>query len=167
MSEKKFRVYKHVMESAQYVFQHEDSIGQTAVFVKHIYYTDDPLKIAELDAVCEHMQKQAKRGYAAYIYIDPEMSEATAEDLDPMEKLRKQIREEERTKLLAEMAAQNLVPKDAGTYTPATNIVQGNPTGAKPVTANPVPSMSGQSVKIAPKVTVIPKASEIVPPAGQ
>jgi len=139
--EKKFRVYKHVNPSAQYVFQAQEAYGQTAVFVNHIYFTDETYKIEELDAVCKAMEEQSKRGYTKYIYIDPNMKEATEEDLDPNVELRRKIRNEERTKILAELQVEKQTVKDGGTYAPSQNIVAPQvPRGT------PQPSNSGQSI---------------------
>lgn len=121
--EKVFRVYKHTNTSAQYVFANEESYGQTAAFVNGIYFTDDPLKIQELDAVCAHFEKEARRGHTAYIYIDPELREATQAQLDPIEALRKQIREEERAKLMQELKASQNKIRDGGDYIAPQNIV--------------------------------------------
>lgn len=154
--EKKFRVYKHVNASAQYVFSHEEAFGQTAAFVQHTYFTDDPLKISELDAVCAHFEKEAKRGHTAYIYIDPEMREATQAQIDPMEALRRQIRNEERAKLMQELQISHVKTRDAGDYVAPQNIVPRQvPKGEAAL------STSNGPVIMNPKPP-IPKAEEIV-----
>lgn len=155
--EKKFHVYKHVSASAQYVFAHEDVNGQTAHFVNHVYFTDDPLKIAELDRVCEQMARQAKNGFTAFIYIDPNMREASQAQIDPMEAIRAKIREEERSKLMQELQISQAQTKDAGSYTAPTNIVP-----ARPVLGQVAPSISNGPVVVNPK-TPTPKAEDIVP----
>lgn len=156
VEEKKFRVYKHASASAQYVFQAEEVHGQTAAFVNHIYYTDDPVKIVELDGVCKAMEAQAKRGYTRFIYIDPDMVEATAEDLDPNAELRRKIRTEERAKLLAELQLSGHILKDGGTYTPAVNVVA-------PQVLRGTPALSNSGAKnVVPVVKAgVPAAHEI------
>lgn len=109
---RKLKLYKHVMNSAQYVFgcfNTKDETtrisGRVAAFVRHLYATDDPDEIAELD----HVIASYGRNGTKYIYVDPDQEYVDESYLDPQGALKLQIREE----VIQELRAQNRL-KDFG-----------------------------------------------------
>ena len=80
--------------------------GKALIFANYEYSTADEGEVAELTY-------QIKRGHPA-IYVDPNEPYVTAEKLDPLAGLRKRIQEEERAKILAEMAAATNPERDMG-----------------------------------------------------
>jgi hypothetical protein len=154
--QKKFRVYKHVSESAQYVFGDAGISGQCAVFIKGVYYTDDTRKIAELDRVCSEFQIQLNEGRGTrFIFVDPEFKEATQDELDPKEAERRAIRNRARAELLKELEEAGRLVRDGGSYATPQNII-----APKTLAGNVAQSNSG--VKVTPVVPFrVPAAHEI------
>lgn len=76
------RVYKSHLPYCKYAFGN----GSEAEFIKGKFYTKNAAQIDELDSLVANGHN--------IIYIDPEEVEITAEDRDPIVKMRKQIRAE-------------------------------------------------------------------------
>lgn len=87
--EPKMALFKSHADVMGYVFKS----GKGVHFIQGNYATSNKAEIEELTAECE-------AGHPNF-YIDPKQTHVSKEDLDPLAKLRAQIREEERMKLLA------------------------------------------------------------------
>jgi hypothetical protein len=86
--EPEMALFKSRADIMGYVFRS----GKGVHFIQGNYATSNKAEIEELTAECE-------AGHPNF-YIDPKQTHVNKEDLDPMAKLRAQIREEERIKLL-------------------------------------------------------------------
>lgn len=95
---RKLNLYKHTLSSAQYVFGSDPIKGRVAAFVKHLYATDDPHEIKEL----EELVNTASRGVTKYIYVDKDQQFVGEDYLNPNGALKVQLREE----LLQELKSQ-------------------------------------------------------------
>jgi len=89
MSSPEMTLFKSRADVMGYVFKS----GKGIHFMQGQYATSAKNEIEELTAECEN-------GHPNY-FIDPKQRTVTAEQLDPMHKIREQIRAEERAKLLA------------------------------------------------------------------
>ena len=99
------KAFKSVTPFMQYAFKD----GTMAVFVNHLYHTDDINKINELSEEIGDIGLNKSRN--PMLYIDENEQEVDPEALTPAAILEKQIR----AKIMAEMAAASDVNNDRGT----------------------------------------------------
>jgi hypothetical protein len=83
----------HLFKSRADVMGYVFKTGKSVHFMQGQYATTAKDEIEELTTECEN-------GHPNF-YIDPKQVKVSKEELDPMHKIRAQIREEERAKLLA------------------------------------------------------------------
>ena len=83
----------HLFKSRADVMGYVFKSGKGVHFMQGMYATRAKDEIAELTEECENAHPN--------FYIDPKQTTVKPEDMDPMAKIRAQIREEERAKLLA------------------------------------------------------------------
>lgn len=122
-------LFKSTQLSSNYIFLD----GSVASFVRGRYSTDDPARIKQLEN--EIATKHP------YIYKDTKETTIDTEKLDPMWKLKQDMR----AQILEEMAAAQDPSRDMGSYAP-TNLSPASTTDIAPVAAGAGPSTAVQAL---------------------
>jgi small-conductance mechanosensitive channel len=122
-------LFKSTQLSSNYIFLD----GSIASFVRGRYSTDDPARIKQLEN--EIATKHP------YIYKDAKEATIDTEKLDPMWKLKQDMR----AQILEEMAAAQDPSRDMGSYAP-THLSPSSTTDIAPVAAGAGPSTAVQAL---------------------
>ena len=101
-------LFKTRMASCNYVFPN----GKVAIFVNHMYFTDSPYEIEQLNKEIELGHKE--------LHVDPNEITVSEDRSNPVAALRRRIAEEERAKIMAELAeGRDFGKSDQSVFTPA------------------------------------------------